>query len=36
MYTPAAFALDDPQELHRILREHMRAMVVMSDLPEAA
>ncbi len=28
MYTPAAFALDDPQELHRILREHPLGMLV--------
>lgn len=28
MYTPAAFALTDPQDLHRILREHPLGMLV--------
>ncbi len=28
MYTPAAFALHNPQELHRILREHPLGMLV--------
>jgi transcriptional regulator len=28
MYTPAAFALTDPQELHRILHEHPLGMLV--------